>query len=145
VSIVGMLGAAFRLGGAAANAVVRPVAGVARRQVTAAALATLDVVLGSAAAEEAIDRVIASPLARHAVDQALEGPLFDRITNQLLASEELWLIVEEVAQSPAVMDAITHQSVGFADQVAGGMRARSRVADAWLERAAHRALRRPPS
>jgi hypothetical protein len=54
------------------------------------------------------------------------------------------VLVEEIAESPAVTDAITQQGFGFADEVAGGMRARSRNADAWLERAARRALRRPP-
>ena len=58
--------------------------------------------------------------------------------------KELWLLVEEIAESPAVTDAITQQGFGFADEVAGGMRARSRNADAWLERTARRALRRPP-
>jgi hypothetical protein len=42
-----------------------------------------------------------------------------------------------------VTDAIARQSVSFADQVAVGVRARSHDADAWLERAARRALRRP--
>jgi hypothetical protein len=50
--------------------------------------------------------------------------------------------VREIAYSPEVMDAISRQGVGFADQVAGGVRARSRRADAWLERVARRALRR---
>ena len=63
----------------------------------------------------------------------------------MLEGEELWLVVDEIAQSPAVTEAITRQSIGFADQVAGGVRGRSRNADAWLERAARRALRRPPA
>jgi hypothetical protein len=50
--------------------------------------------------------------------------------------------VEEVARSPAVTEAITQQSMGFADQVADGVRAGTRRADDWLERAARRALRR---
>jgi hypothetical protein len=53
-------------------------------------------------------------------------------------------MVEEIAQSPAVTEAIAQQSVGFADQVAGGVRVRSRNADAWLERTARRALRGSP-
>jgi hypothetical protein len=61
---------------------------------------------------------------------------------RLLESEDLWLLVEEIARSPAVTEAITQQSMGFADQVAGGVRAGSRRADIWLERAARRALRR---
>jgi hypothetical protein len=63
---------------------------------------------------------------------------------RVLAGEELWLVVDEVAQSPAVSEAITRQSIGFADQVAEQVRDRSRSADARLERAAKRVLRRRP-
>jgi hypothetical protein len=65
--------------------------------------------------------------------------------DRLLESEDLWLLVEEIARSPAVTEAITQQSMGFADQVADGVRGRSRRADDWLERAARRALRRAPA
>ena len=78
------------------------------------------------------------------IRQAIESRLADQAVARLLDSEELWLLVEEIAESPAVTDAITQQGFGFADEVAGGMRARSRNADAWLERTARRALRRPP-
>jgi hypothetical protein len=37
-----------------------------------------------------------------------------------------------------VTEAITHQSLGFADQDAGEVRERSVNADAWVERAARR-------
>jgi hypothetical protein len=62
----------------------------------------------------------------------------------VLASDELWVVVEEVAHSPAVTEAITQQSIGFADEVAGGVRSRSRNADAWIEAKVRRALRRRP-
>ena len=75
----------------------------------------------------------------------LDSRLIDEAVHRLLEGEELWLVVDEIAQSPAVTEAITRQSIGFADQVAGGVRGRSRNADAWLERAARRALRRPPA
>jgi hypothetical protein len=78
------------------------------------------------------------------VARAMDSRLVDETVARLLESEDLWLLVEEIAQSPAVTDAITQQSLGFADQVADNFRERSRSADAWLERAAHRALRRPP-
>jgi hypothetical protein len=64
---------------------------------------------------------------------------------RLLESEDLWLLVDEIARSPAVTEAITQQSLGFADQVAGGVRARSRSMDDWLEHKARRALRRGPA
>jgi hypothetical protein len=47
-----------------------------------------------------------------------------------------------LAQSPAVTEAITQQGAGFADQVAGEMRKRSRDVDARLERGARRLFRR---
>jgi hypothetical protein len=72
----------------------------------------------------------------------VESRFLDEVVRRVLESEELWLLVEEIARSPAVTEAIGQQSVGFADQVADGVRARSRRADAWLERAARRALRR---
>jgi hypothetical protein len=50
--------------------------------------------------------------------------------------------VDQIARSPAVTEAITQQSMGFADQVAGEVRRSSQRADAGLERAAHRLLRR---
>jgi hypothetical protein len=118
-------------------------------------LATLDAVLASRLGEEAVDRVLDSELAKRAIARAVErvademgegpaldSPAMDRLVARLLESEELWLIVDEIAQSPAVTEAITRQSVGFADQVAGQVRDRSRSADARLERAARRMLRR---
>ena len=51
-------------------------------------------------------------------------------------------MVDEIAHSPAVTDAIGQQSVGFADQVAGQVRVRSQRADARVERVARRLLRR---
>jgi hypothetical protein len=117
------------------------------------ALGGLDVVLSSRLAEEAVDRVLASSLAKRALARTLQGPLVDdvlaspaieRMIARVLDSRELWVAVDEIAQSPAVTEAITRQSVSFADQVAGRVRDGSRNADARLERAARRALRRAP-
>jgi hypothetical protein len=138
-----------------------------------ASLAALDTALASSVVEQAVDRTLASTLARHAVDRAFQGPIVDaiasdlvryrvvervvdelldeglvertvdRILSDLLDSDELWVLVERVAASPAVTLAVTQQTAGFADEVAGGVRARSHNADAWLERHARRALRRP--
>jgi len=138
------LGGLLDLGGAA----LRPVARVAND----ATLAAVDGILASRLAAEIADRVVASRLVQQAVDRALDGPVLDtldgealdRVVDKLLESDELWRIVDEIASSPAVTDAITQQSLGFADQVAGGVRDRSRGADAVLERVARRALRRRP-
>jgi hypothetical protein len=93
--------------------------------------------------ERAVERVLDSAAAERLVGRVIESRLLDEVVRRLLESEDLWLLVEEIARSPAVTEAITRQGVGFADQVAGDVRARSRNADAWLERAARRALRRP--
>ena len=54
----------------------------------------------------------------------------------------MWALIDVIAQSPAVTDAITQQGAGFADQVAAEVRERSRSLDARLERGAWRLLRR---
>ena len=86
-----------------------------------------------------------SPAAERLVVRVIESRLLDEAVVRLLQSDDLWLLVDEIARSPAVTEAITQQSLGFADQVAGGVRARSRSADVWLETAARRALRRRPA
>jgi hypothetical protein len=153
---------------------LRPAVSAARlggRALDAGAVRAVDVVLDSRVAAEVADRVAESPLVERAVARALQGPLVEAITAdivryavlermaekvlegdlvdravaRLLEREELWLLVDEIARSPAVTDAIAQQSLSFADQVADGVRARSRSADAWLERAARKALRRRPA
>jgi hypothetical protein len=89
-------------------------------------------------------RVLESPAAERLVARVIEGPLLDEAVARLLESEDLWLLVDVIAQSPAVTEAIGRQSIGFADQVAGAVRARSFNADERLEGVARRLLRRPP-
>jgi hypothetical protein len=100
-----------------------------------------------AVVERVVERLLADGIVEHTIDRVLDGPELERVADRAVArildSEELWLVVEVIAGSPAVTDAIAHQGAGFADEVAGRMRTRSRNADAWLERAARRALRRP--
>lgn len=135
------------------------------------ALATLDALLASGVTDEAIERVSAhvlespelerlvarslespaverlvaaavdSPATERLVTRVIESRLIEETVTRLLESEELWLLVEEIARSPAVTEAITQQSLGFADQVAAGVRQGSTGADAWLERAARRVRR----
>jgi hypothetical protein len=89
-------------------------------------------------------RVLESPAAERLVARVIEGPLLDQAVARLLESEDLWLMIDVIAQSPAVTEAIGRQSIGFADQVAGAVRARSFSADDRLEGVARRLLRRPP-
>jgi hypothetical protein len=145
--------AAGRVGRAATDAV-----GERLERVT---LAAVDAAFASRVAEEVVDRAIASGLVERLVDRLVErllaervleravgsvfddGRVIDELVTRLIESEDLWVLVDEIAQSPAVTEAIGRQSIGFADQVASGVRARSRTADDRLERVARRALRRP--
>jgi hypothetical protein len=95
-----------------------------------------------------LERMVAAAFASERVEAALVSALesagMERLIARVLESQALWALVDEVAQSPAVTDAITQQGLGLADEVAGEVRDRSRAADAWLERAARRMLRRTP-
>jgi hypothetical protein len=93
--------------------------------------------LESADMERLITRILESRLIEETVTR-----LVDETAARLPESQALWALVDEVAQSPAVTDAITQQGLGLADEVAGEVRDRSRAADAWLEWAARRVLRR---
>ncbi len=86
--------------------------------------------------ERVVDRWVDSAAVERAVDRVIEGKLLDRVVERLLESEELWVLVDEIARSPAVTQAITQQSLGFADQVAGGVResARARRTGCWSAR-----------
>jgi hypothetical protein len=105
-----------------------------------------ELVADEAELERVVGAALESPAVERLATQVIESRLLDTIVERLLESEELWLMVDEIAHSPAVTDAIGRQSVGFADQVAGQVRVRSQRADAGLERAARRLLRRgrPP-
>ena len=137
----GMLRRALQLPTELAASVARG----AGRRMGDLALTGLDAILASRVAEEAVDRALASRLAEHTVDRVFDQErLIDETVTRLLESEELWVLVDSIAKSPAVTEAIARQSVGFADQVAEGVRERSQRIDMRLERAARRIARRPP-
>jgi hypothetical protein len=97
--------------------------------------AVLDRVLDQVLADETLERVVA---------RLIDSRVLDEAVTRLLESEDLWVLVDEVAQSPAVTDAIGRQGVSFAGRVAGDVRQRSQRADVRLEVAARRLLRRGP-
>jgi hypothetical protein len=88
------------------------------------------------------DRVLDSPQAERLVARVIESRLLDEAVARLLESKDLWLLVDEVARSPSVTQAISHQGVGFAEEMAGVVRDRSHKADARVERIARRLFRR---
>ena len=71
----------------------------------------------------------------------LHGQVKCFIGNGVVVSPQA--LVDEIAQSPAVTNAIGRQGLSFADQLAGVMRNRSRTADDQLEHLARRLARRP--
>ena len=91
------------------------------------------------------DRVLESEGMERLVAKALDSRLLDTSVARVLASEELWLVVEEIARSPAVTAALTQQGAGLADQLVEEVGARSRRADARLERIARRVVHRHPA
>ena len=88
------------------------------------------------------ERAIAGPELERVVAAALESRLPEAVVSCLVESEALWVLVDEIARSPSVTEAIAHQGSGFVEQVAGAARARSRAGDAWVERTAHRVIGR---
>jgi hypothetical protein len=72
------------------------------------------------------------------IDRVFASRVIDEVVERLLASDELWVLVARVAESPAVTAAVMQSSRGLADEVGDQVRTRSRGADAWLERTARR-------
>ena len=101
-----------------------------------------DPLVASDAPEQMLALIEAAQVPQRIADKLLEDGIADAVVARLLESEELWVLVDEIASSPAVTDAISHQSAGVAEQMAVAVRDRSRTADARLERIARRALRR---
>jgi hypothetical protein len=96
----------------------------------------------SPAAARIGDRVLDSPEAERLVARVIESRLVDEAVARLLESEDLWLMIDVIARSPAVTEAISQQGRGFAAEMAGVVRDRSEKADASVERIARRLLRR---
>jgi hypothetical protein len=89
-----------------------------------------------------VRRALESEGAHQLVDTFFDSGLFDHLLQRLGENPALWRLIDEIAQSPAVLAAVSQQGLGFADQVGDEMRSRSRRADDWLERAARRLVHR---
>jgi hypothetical protein len=121
-------------GGRAAAATLRPFTDAASVEIEQ----LLATVLDSEHVQRGLRRAFEGDGGRQLVDDFFESGLFDHFVDRLLASDALWHLVDEIADSPAVTVAITQQSLGFADQMGEQIRVRTRRADDRLERAAHR-------
>jgi hypothetical protein len=84
-----------------------------------------------------LERVVESALDSAAMERlvvrVIESRLLNEAVERLLLTDELWLLVDEIAHSPSVLEAVQQQSVGFIDEVADGVRTRTRTADDKLE------------
>ena len=97
-----------------------------------------------AVAERVADELLDSAAMERLVVRVIDSRLLNEAVERLLQTDELWLLVDEIARSPSVAEAITRQSVGFVDELAGGVRTQSRSADTWLESRVRSAFRRRP-
>lgn len=88
-----------------------------------------------------MERLVAQVLSSRVVEDAV-ARLIDDAVARMPDSEPVWQLIDEIAQSPAVLDAISQQSAGFADLVAGEVRDRTRSVDDRLEHGARRLFRR---
>jgi hypothetical protein len=156
----GLLHGLSSISGRAAAVALRPVTGAAGAAASAAVALerrALDRVLESEELERIVTTIFDSPQVQAAIQGALESEgarrlldgffesgLLEDFLHRLVNSDALWGLVDEIAGSPAVTAAISQQGLGFADQVGGEVRARSRKADDWLERAAQRLAHRRP-
>jgi hypothetical protein len=117
------------------------VEGLAERFVDGPELTRIvDHALVSQGIDQMVTRIVESRVVRDAIARVA-----DDTAVRLRESEAMWTLIDDIAQSPAVLDAITQQGAGFADQLGGEVRERSRNVDARLEGAARRLLRRRPA
>ena len=158
----GMLRGLASIPGRAAAATIRPVAGAMEAAWTAGFEAgvtlerrmvdrildseelerILGAVFDSARVQAGILQALESDGAKRFIDSFFDSGLFAEFLQRLSNNDALWGLVDEIAGSPAVTAAISQQGLGFADQVGGEVRARSRKADDWLERTARRLTHR---
>jgi uncharacterized RDD family membrane protein YckC/transcriptional regulator CtsR len=63
------------------------------------------------------------------VDQALASPRADELVDKIVNSEEMRRAIREIVSSKEVRDAVTAQTAGFAEELAGEVRAGARRVD----------------
>ncbi|HLM49700.1 MAG TPA: hypothetical protein VK279_04070 [Solirubrobacteraceae bacterium] len=90
------------------------------------------------------DDIADSPQMEAEVARVVDSPLLDEVVARMLESDDLWRLVDAIAKSEPVTEAISQQGIGFAGEVAEEVRERSRRGDARLESLARRMLRRTP-
>ena len=134
--------AALEAGTAAERRAREEMAVLGERALLSAADAVITRMLDDGIAEQIAERVLRGPELERIIEAAFRSSLPDELITQLLESEAVWVLVDEIARSPSVTEAIAHQGTGFLDQVTERARDRSRHADAHVQRIAERLRRR---
>jgi hypothetical protein len=98
--------------------------------------------LDSPTTERLVAELLANPGVERIAVQVLDSRLLDELIDRLLVSPELQKIVSHIAESDEVRAALTQQSFGLADELAGQVRTQTSRADDSVERIARRLLRR---
>jgi uncharacterized RDD family membrane protein YckC len=100
-------------------------------------------VVQSAVKHNVIERVAAELVRSGALDRAVNDALASshttELTERILHSDQMRLVIREAAASPEVRAALTQQTAGFADELAAGIRTRAVRLDDRIGR------RRPPA
>jgi hypothetical protein len=112
-----------------------------RAEVAGVAQRVADRILEDGIAEQIAERAFSGPELERIIGAAFRSALPEEVIAQLLASEAVWILVDEIARSPSVTQAISHQGTGFLDEVAVKARDRSRRGDVALQRLAERLSR----
>jgi hypothetical protein len=111
------------------------------RAEAALASAQFERLVGVTLESAAMERLVAQVLSSRVVESAVTR-LIDDAVARMPDSEPVWQLIDVIAQSPAVTEAISQQGVGFADLVAEEVRDRTRTVDDRLEHGARRLFRR---
>jgi chromatin segregation and condensation protein Rec8/ScpA/Scc1 (kleisin family) len=75
--------------------------------------------------------------------RVLESRLVDDLTERVLRSPEMERVVEHIATSPQVLDAVSQQTQTLAEEMVSNVRRRTHTVDDVAERTVRGWLRRP--
>ena len=75
--------------------------------------------------------------------RVLESRLVDDLTGQVLRSPEMERVVEHIATSPQVIEAVTRHTQTLAEEMVTDVRRRTQIVDDVAERTVRGWLRRP--
>jgi hypothetical protein len=104
---------------------------------------TLIAALDHEATHRLVETALGSPGLERLVLGVLESRLALELTDRLLRSDEMQQVIEHIATSPEIREALTVQSATLAEEMAAGVRQRSSSLDDAAERRVRGWLRRP--